>query len=639
MTDNTPSTARDLGNLSTSRQFNDFVGPSDPNDYYRFNLESNSSFDLKIDGGNYNLGLYRDANNNGQTDAGERIVSLENGSLTSSGLSTSLSNSNSSINGVQTSRKTLNLAGNLGEGNYYLQVYSSGSNASYQLNLGAEATPGSGGTNNIHGTDGDDLLNGTAGNDTIFGYKGNDTINAGSGTDRIDAGDGNNVITVGNGVSFIDAGNGNNIITVGDGVTFIDAGDGNNIITVGHGVKSIDTGNGNDVITVGNGVNSIDTGDGDDTINIGDGFNSQNSVNGGTGYDLAIYDGNYNDYSITIDGTMVTVTGSLGTDTLENIETLQFSDRTVDTLQNNGSNGTDNTLNTALDLGTLDGSRVFNDLVGSTDSDDYYRFDLDTTKDFNLTIEGGQYGFEFYRDVNNNGQIDAGETLLSSDVNGNTITNSSGLSASVVINGSQNSNTNNSGIVNSSVSQNVNLNNSQSGGGSLVNHQSQIQVGANQIVGNNNGGINYSVTQNQNQNNNQNSGGSSSQTVTQTQTQTTGGVNVIVGGNNASTYNKTVTLSGDLEAGDYYLRVYSSGTDASYQLNLNAEGIEPVTPANPAALESQDTTWTVAATADFNADNKDDVLWRNSSGDNQLWIMDGNTVSSTVDLSNSTLEL
>ncbi|HBQ98753.1 MAG TPA: hypothetical protein DD761_09615, partial [Cyanobacteria bacterium UBA11691] len=201
MTDNTPSTARDLGNLSTSRQFNDFVGPSDPNDYYRFNLESNSSFDLKIDGGNYNLGLYRDANNNGQTDAGERIVSLQNGSLSSNGgLRPSLSIRNSSINGVQTYQKILNLAGSLGEGNYYLQVYSSGSNASYQLNLG------SGGTNNIHGTDGDDLLNGTAGNDTIFGYKGNDTINAGSGADRIDGGEGNDSINASSGGNNIDGG-------------------------------------------------------------------------------------------------------------------------------------------------------------------------------------------------------------------------------------------------------------------------------------------------------------------------------------------------------------------------------------------------------------------------------------------------
>jgi len=81
----------------------------------------------------------------------------------------------------------------------------------------------------------------------------------------------------------------------------------------------------------------------------------------------------------------------------------------------------------------------------------------------------------------------------------------------------------------------------------------------------------------------------------------------------------------------------NGGTDAQ-TLSITVTDEDEVAP-NPAAIDSQDTSWTVAATADFNADNKDDVLWRNSSGDNQLWIMDGNTVSSTVDLSNSTLEL
>ncbi len=360
MTDNTPSTARDLGNLSTSRQFNDFVGPSDPNDYYRFNLESNSSFDLKIDGGNYNLGLYRDANNNGQIDAGERIVSLENGSLTSSGLRTSLSTSNSSINGVHTYQKTLNLGGNLGEGNYYLQVYSSGSNASYQLNLGAEATQGSGGTtggtNNIHGTAGDDLLNGTAGDDTIFGYGGKDTINGNDGNDSISTssgfnsisgGSGSDTITVsGGGFNSISGGSGSDTITVsGGGFNSISGGSGSDTITVsGGGFNSISGGSGSDTIAVsGGGNNSISGGSGNDTITVSGGGN--NYISGGIGNDVSIYNGNYNDYSITIDGTRVTVTGSLGTDTLEDIETLQFLDRTVDLVQNTNKNLSTNSFN------------------------------------------------------------------------------------------------------------------------------------------------------------------------------------------------------------------------------------------------------------------------------------------------------
>ncbi len=48
----------------------------------------------------------------------------------------------------------------------------------------------------------------------------------------------------------------------------------------------------------------------------------------------------------------------------------------------------DNTLSTARNMGSLVGSRTFTDWVGSTDTNDYYRFDIGTASNFNLNLTG-----------------------------------------------------------------------------------------------------------------------------------------------------------------------------------------------------------------------------------------------------------
>jgi hypothetical protein len=47
---NSLGAARDVGVLSGSRSFNDFVGQADTNDYYRFTLTTRSNFNLRLDG-------------------------------------------------------------------------------------------------------------------------------------------------------------------------------------------------------------------------------------------------------------------------------------------------------------------------------------------------------------------------------------------------------------------------------------------------------------------------------------------------------------------------------------------------------------------------------------------------------------
>ncbi|HIK12729.1 MAG TPA: hypothetical protein IGS52_21135 [Oscillatoriaceae cyanobacterium M33_DOE_052] len=69
-----------------------------------------------------------------------------------------------------------------------------------------------------------------------------------------------------------------------------------------------------------------------------------------------------------------------------------------------------NTLATALDLGVLR-TNTFRDFVGTTDSDDYYRFTLTSNSEVYLTLnsltDSQTIALELIHDKNNNGQVDS----------------------------------------------------------------------------------------------------------------------------------------------------------------------------------------------------------------------------------------
>ena len=73
------------------------------------------------------------------------------------------------------------------------------------------------------------------------------------------------------------------------------------------------------------------------------------------------------------------------------------------------------TLGTALDIGTLSGSRSFSDFVGSVDNDDYYRFTLASASSFNLSLSGlnNSTNVNLLFDGNGNDRADYNETLAS----------------------------------------------------------------------------------------------------------------------------------------------------------------------------------------------------------------------------------
>ncbi|HEY9836981.1 MAG TPA: hypothetical protein V6D27_08800, partial [Vampirovibrionales bacterium] len=114
----------DLGMVANNFNitFNDQVGASDDlNDYYRFYLNQNSSFNGSISGSQVGLEVYRDANRDGTLQPDEVFMAGANG----------LSGS-SDFGGPTTS-----VSGNLVEGTYYVRVFAANENTDYALTLSA----------------------------------------------------------------------------------------------------------------------------------------------------------------------------------------------------------------------------------------------------------------------------------------------------------------------------------------------------------------------------------------------------------------------------------------------------------------------------------------------------------------------
>jgi hypothetical protein len=120
---NSISTARNVvGVENGSISLTDFVGLGDANDFYRFELNTKSNFNLRLDGlrADANVRLIQDRNRNGVVDAGETIdYSIEIGTVPD----------------------VINVS-NLAPGTYYVQVSSFlGNSTNYNLNLSATSIP------------------------------------------------------------------------------------------------------------------------------------------------------------------------------------------------------------------------------------------------------------------------------------------------------------------------------------------------------------------------------------------------------------------------------------------------------------------------------------------------------------------
>ncbi|CAO3379224.1 cadherin-like domain-containing protein [Azospirillum argentinense] len=220
----------------------------------------------------------------------------------------------------------------------------------------------------INGGAGDDLLVGSAFDDTLRGDAGDDTLFGGAGNDVLVGGGGNNVLFGGAGddrlyvdtqTASLDGGAGNDTVyarysggvtldlsasielfngSVGsDTVTAVNAssaveligGDGDDSLTGGAYADSLRGDNGNDWLDGGDGNDTLSGGSGNDILTGGGG---NDLLDGGAGDDTAVFVGSVRGYAFTRTGagwTIRDLNGSDGTDTLQRIELVQFSDALV----------------------------------------------------------------------------------------------------------------------------------------------------------------------------------------------------------------------------------------------------------------------------------------------------------------------
>src|SRR6476469_7895664 len=117
---NSLSTARNVvGVQNGSISLTDFVGVGDSKDFYRFDINTKSNFNLRLDGLRGEVKLIQDRNRNRVVDIGETI--------------------DSSANSGQVS-DVINVP-NLAPGTYYVEVYTFSGSTNYNLNLSATSVP------------------------------------------------------------------------------------------------------------------------------------------------------------------------------------------------------------------------------------------------------------------------------------------------------------------------------------------------------------------------------------------------------------------------------------------------------------------------------------------------------------------
>ncbi|MGZ9099733.1 MAG: calcium-binding protein, partial [Brevundimonas sp.] len=178
---------------------------------------------------------------------------------------------------------------------------------------------GNGFANSITGNAGANRLTGAAGDDTLFGLDGNDFLNGGTGADRMIGGAGNDIYMVDDLGDVIteSVGGGSDQVRASTSYVLAAGAEVELLLTTNaNGTAAIDlTGNRFDNTILGNaGANVLTGGTGNDTIN------------GGGGTDTAVFSGLRSAYTISTTGGVTTVAGPDGTDSLTNVEQLQFDD-------------------------------------------------------------------------------------------------------------------------------------------------------------------------------------------------------------------------------------------------------------------------------------------------------------------------
>jgi Ca2+-binding RTX toxin-like protein len=204
-----------------------------------------------------------------------------------------------------------------------------------------EVINGTPGADTLNGTAGPDTLNGLDGNDTLNGLAGNDILNGGQGADTMYGGAGDDTYYVDNAADVVVEAAGEGSDRVATSVSFalgsgraietleaINSTGTENLTLIGNAFDQRISGNaGNNSLFGDDGIDGLSGYAGDDLLNGGAG---NDSLDGGDGTDTAVYSGNRSAYTISLSGGITTITGPDGTDTLQNVERLQFANGLFD---------------------------------------------------------------------------------------------------------------------------------------------------------------------------------------------------------------------------------------------------------------------------------------------------------------------
>jgi Ca2+-binding RTX toxin-like protein len=192
------------------------------------------------------------------------------------------------------------------------------------LGDGNDVVVGNAVDNLLHGGRGDDVLEGREGGDTLEGAQGDDTASYAGSDAAVSVDLASGAASGGHAAGDIFS----NIENL-EGSEFADTLSGNaeaNRLSGGDAADVLSGRGGADVLQGGAGADDLAGGDGDDLLVGGAG---DDVISGGEGLDTAFFTGRWSDYVISTISGVTTVVGPDGSDTLTEVEYLQFQDRRV----------------------------------------------------------------------------------------------------------------------------------------------------------------------------------------------------------------------------------------------------------------------------------------------------------------------
>ena len=214
---------------------------------------------------------------------------------------------------------------------------------------GADTLSGGADDDNLYGADGADSLLGGTGADFVLGEDGNDWVDAGEGEDTVYGGHGFDTILGGAGNDEIDGGASGDVLIGGDGIDRLKYHFSDQAVSI-----NLETGEASGGFADGDIISGFENIGGtfyDDTLEGNEAANEFYSdfgndlltgnggddlLQGGVGEDTAVYAGVLDGYDLSIQGGFLRVedlSGSEGVDSLQAVETLQFSDRDITVLE------------------------------------------------------------------------------------------------------------------------------------------------------------------------------------------------------------------------------------------------------------------------------------------------------------------